>query len=309
MSVLYSLRNLTQQFGEREVLNIGSLDIEAGEIYALLGDNGAGKSTLMRILAFLDSPSGGELIFKGEKAQPGQESRYRPGVVWVPQFPVMFTGSLLHNIEYPMAIKKIPRPERHKKALELLERVKLGHLAKEPAHKLSGGESQRASIARALAAGAEIILFDEPTANVDHRSVGDFIAITRDIWNNGRLSILITTHNANLAATLCPRQIFLSKGRVVPQRILPVGSAWPARLSTSGEGLCLHMPSDAADISFGPRGTLVSLAVFASGTSLSLELAPGYIVNLLLEDEPSQALAGTLTLGSALAIKLEGMTQ
>lgn len=78
------LRGITRSYGNREVLHIDSLDIQPGDIHALLGANGAGKSTLMRILAFLDSPSSGELYFKGEKVFAGQEARHRPGVVWVP---------------------------------------------------------------------------------------------------------------------------------------------------------------------------------------------------------------------------------
>lgn len=307
MSMLYSLKNLTKKFGEREVLSIDSLDISAGEIYSLMGDNGAGKSTLMRILAFLDAPSSGELVFRGNKTEPGQEAQHRKGVVWVPQFPVMFTGSLLYNIEYPMTMQKVPRAECRKKALELLERVKLAHLAKAPAHRLSGGESQRASIARALAAGAQVILFDEPTANVDQRSVGDFSALVREIWQESRLSIIITTHNAELAAALCPKQIFLSGGRLIRQRLLPGGAAWPARLSGSAASPCVHVAHDLTrSVRLdAPSAILIALTALAGGVSLRLELAPGHMTTLLLEDSDSCALAGELTLGSTLAIQVE----
>lgn len=307
MNTLYSLKNLTKKFGERQILNIKSLDIAAGEIYALLGDNGAGKSTLMRILAFLDPPSSGELIFRGHSTKPGQEAQHRKGIVWVPQFPVMFTGSLLYNIEYPMALQKIASADRKKKALELLELVKLAHLAHAPAHKLSGGESQRASIARALSAGAQVILFDEPTANVDQRSMGDFTALVRDIWQEKHLSIIITTHNAELAATLCPKQIFLSEGQVVQQRLLPGGTAWPARLGGSPAAPCVHIGPELAKYLRVPlsEGRLASLAALAGGVSMRLELAPGHMASLLLEDAESCALAGALTLGSRLVIQLE----
>lgn len=310
MNTLYSLKNITKQFGGREVLNIDSLDIAAGEIYALLGDNGAGKSTLMRILAFLDAPTSGELVFRGQKTTSGQEGQHRKGVVWVPQFPVMFTGSLLYNIEYPMILQKVPRPQRRQKALQLLERVNLAHLGKAPAHKLSGGEAQRASIARALSAGAEVILFDEPTANVDSHSVGDFTALVRDIWQESRLSLIITTHNAALAAALCPKQIFLCEGKLVRQRLLPGGTAWPARLSAkeagNGTSAQVHVAREATSaLRQAEKGTLVSLATVAGGVTLLLEPENGHTINLLLEDKDSRALASTLTLGSTLAIQLE----
>lgn len=306
MNTLYSLKNLTQKFGGREVLNIDSLDITAGAIYSLMGDNGAGKSTLMRILAFLDAPTSGELVFRGHKTEPGQEAQHRKGVVWVPQFPVMFTGSLLYNIEYPMRLQKVSHSERRNKALKLLEIVNLAHLAKAPAHKLSGGESQRASIARALSAGAQVILFDEPTANVDHRSMGDFSALVHDIWQESRLSIIITTHNAELAASLCPRQIFLSEGRLIPHRLLPSGTAWPAWLSGSATFPRVHVARDLTNsVRVGAEGNLVSLASLAGGVNMRLELAPGHIANLLLEDNDSCGLAKALTLGSTLAIQVE----
>lgn len=311
MTALYSLRGITRRFGNREVLNIDALDIQPGDTYALLGANGAGKSTLMRILAFLDSPSSGELFFRGEKVPAGQEGLHRPGVVWVPQFPVMFTGSLLYNIEYPMTLKKNPPRERKKRALELLESVNLGHLAKAPAHKLSGGEAQRASIARALAAGVGIILFDEPTANVDQRSQGDFIALVRALREQRGLSICITTHNASMAAALCRRQIFLVEGKLARQHVLPDGSvAWPATLAKTPNGFHLRTTHDAivtlAPGSASPgKGVMRGIADFAAGVTVRLELLPGQMVEFLLEDAASRDMAHTLTLNSSLAINAE----
>ena len=307
MPALYSLRNLTRMFGSREVLNIHSLDIESGVIYALLGANGAGKSTLMRVLAFLDKPTSGELFFRGEKATPGQEAQFRQGVVWVPQFPVMFTGSLLYNVAYPLELKKIPTAERERRAMECLDLVNLTHLAASPAHRLSGGEAQRASIARALAAGAQVILFDEPTANVDEQSQGEFITLARNLWRNKGLSLLVTTHNASLAATLCHKQIFLVKGHLVRQHMLPGGNAaWPATLTPGDNRPLLAVqeqalacaPKDGADI------PLHGIAEHAAGIALRIEAAPGVFVDTLLTDDASQNLAKTLSLGSRLTLRV-----
>ncbi|MDR2892718.1 MAG: ABC transporter ATP-binding protein [Deltaproteobacteria bacterium] len=315
MAALYSLHNLTRRFGEREVLCIDALEIEPGDTYALLGPNGAGKSTLLRLLAFLDAPSSGDLIYKGRKVTPGQLARFRPGVVLVSQFPAMFTGSLLYNIEYPLALKKIPRPERRKTALELLELVKLEQLVNAPAHRLSGGECQRAGIARALAAGAQTLLFDEPTANADQRSVGDFIRLTRDICKRQNLTVLISTHNPELAATICRRQIFLSGGRLADKRLLPGGEAWPGQLrrpeaddaDTAGANI-LHLPVQAVEAFDFSQTNAVSVLVrglnsVAAGTRLTVEITTGRTLDILLEDTESIALAGSLTLGSVLVIK------
>lgn len=310
MALLYSLRGLCRRYGARTVLDIESLDIEEGVIYALLGANGAGKSTLMRILSFLDAPSQGDLFFRGEKVLPGQEARFRKGVVWVPQFPVMFTGSLLYNVEYPMALKGVPGPERKRRAMELLDIVNLTGLALSPAHRLSGGESQRASIARALAAGAEVIHFDEPTANVDQRSLGDFMTLARNLRETQNLSLLVTTHNAALAAELCHRQIFLVDGKPVHQHVLPGGGiAWPAHFNGRGDTPELALGPDAAGL-FAPdsgassTGVLHGLAEMAAGVTLRLDLGSGRSLDALVEGRTCLDLARTLTLGSTVNVRI-----
>lgn len=310
MALLYSLRGLRRRYGERTVLDIGSLDIEEHAIYGLLGANGAGKSTFMRILSFLDTPSEGDLFFRDEKVLPGQEARFRKGVVWVPQFPVMFTGSLLYNVEYPMALKGVPGPERKRNAMELLDIVNLTALAHSPAHRLSGGESQRASIARALAAGAEVIHFDEPTANVDQRSLGDFVTLARRLWETQKLSLLITTHNAAMAAELCHRQIFLMDGKPVRQHMLPGGGiAWPARLTGRRENPKLTLEPDAAGLlalnaGASRMGVLLGLSEMAAGIALRLDIGSGRAMDALVEDQSCLELARTLTLGSAVGIRI-----
>lgn len=219
MDAVYSVRDLRRYFGEREVLNIPSLDLSKEEIYGLLGPNGSGKTTLMRILAFMDTPTEGAIYFRGDKVEPEYAARFRARVVWVPQSPVMFTGSLLYNVEYPMRLKKIHRRERRNRALSLLRDVGLEHLAAAPARRLSGGEAQRGSIARALAAGAEVILFDEPTANVDFRSRSEIIELIQRLHAERNLSIIVTTHDQFLADALCKKRITLFDGRLA-ERLL-----------------------------------------------------------------------------------------
>jgi ABC-type multidrug transport system ATPase subunit len=311
MYPLYSMRNLRRRFGDRLVLDIDSLDIEEKFIYGLLGPNGAGKSTLMRILSFLDTPTEGELVFRGEKVKAGQEARRRKGVVWVTQSPVMFTGSLRYNIEYPMALKGVPPAVRKRRALEFLDIVHLADMERAAAHHLSGGEAQRASIARALAAGAEVIHFDEPTANVDQRSLGDFIILVRNLWATQKLTLLIATHNAELAAELCHRQIFLAEGRTIRQYLLPGGSiAWPARLARRAHGVAAILGRDSAKhfaLDGSPHNTaaLRALAEIAAGVTMRLELRPGLQVDILVQNPACRELALTLTLGRYLDILFE----
>lgn len=317
---LYSLRNLRRRFGDREVLNIPALDLDAGRIYGLLGPNGAGKTTLMRLLAFMDTPSEGSVTFRGREIRPDQAARCRARVVWVPQSPVLFTGTLLYNVEYPMRLKGVKRGPRRAKALELLERVRLPHLAESPAHRLSGGESQRASIARAMAAGAEVLLFDEPTASVDYRSRGEIISLIHELWRECGLSIMVTTHDKSMADELCQEQITLFDG-VVVSRVpmsgsasgLPSGvSAIPARLrpERGGPALVLGDGQDAESADplggFGPDGvsaaTVLGLSESPAGVTLRLSAAPGQSLDLLVHDPDDLPHARRLTLGQAVSV-------
>ncbi|MDR2744614.1 MAG: ABC transporter ATP-binding protein [Desulfovibrio sp.] len=311
MPPLYELRNLRRSFDGREVLYIDRLRVDEGELYALLGANGAGKSTLMRILAFLDSPSGGELFFRGELTRKRQEAFHRRGVVLVPQFPVMFTGSLLYNIEYPMILRNAPAAERRRRAMELLDMVGLADLHKAPARHLSGGEAQRASIARALAAEAKVLFFDEPTANVDQRSTMEIITLIRELWSSHGLSVLITTHNADMAGELCRRQIFLAAGRLVKRHILPGGrTALSARLSLSDAGrTCVLLPSDPLQGTgtAHPAAVVRGLSSVAAGIALRLSLTGGHEADILLKDEESRRLASVLRLGEPLEVRVHGI--
>lgn len=323
MAELYKLNAVVQRFGEREVLNIPALTLESGKIYGLLGPNGAGKTTLMRLLAFMDIPAEGSISFMGKAVQPDQSARYRARVVWVPQSPVMFTGSLLYNIEYPMRLRKVPRQERRKRALELLQSVDLLRLSKAPAHKLSGGEAQRASIARALAAGAEVILFDEPTASVDFRSRGEIIGIIKDLHDSRGLSLIVTTHDADLASELCQEKISLFDGRlsgetafsgkpvsVTTSRTSPAGcnrEPVPAKITLRDGSIQLWFiqPETQSNFEYFPEGTelvVSGLMLEPEGTHLRLRSPSDSFVEVHVASEESAKLAQELTLGSKITI-------
>jgi energy-coupling factor transporter ATP-binding protein EcfA2 len=220
----------------------------------------------------------------------------------------MFTGSLLYNIEYPMALRGVASAARKRKAMELLDIVHLADMARAPAQHLSGGEAQRASIARALAADAEVIHFDEPTANVDQRSLGDFITLVRNLRETQKLSLMIATHNTALAAELCHRHIFLAEGRLVRQHMLPGGGiAWPARLFRLGPGVAAVLGRDAAEHfateNFAQTSAILrGLNEIAAGVTLRLEPASGLPVDILAQSPACRELARTLTLGGRLDI-------
>lgn len=325
MTDLYAVRNLRRCFGEREVLNIPELNLEAGTIYGLLGPNGSGKTTLMRLLSFMDVPTEGEIFYRGEVVTPHMYQQYRARVVWVPQTPVMFSGTLLYNVEYPMRIKGVPKQERREKAMELLTTIGLARLAQAPARRLSGGEAQRGSIARALAAGAEVILFDEPTASVDFRSRGEIIKLIHDLWKERGLSIIVTTHDFDLAAEVCREEITLFDGKIVSRYPLTVSDtggmprAVTARLGgmhRENGRLVVSLERDEFSPDKGTRTaidgkplptqvkmTLVGMVEGATGVALRLRLAPGNDIEILFTGREDMAMAKELTLDCELYLE------
>lgn len=267
---LFELENIVQRFGEREVLSIDSLRMEEGEIYALLGPNGAGKTTLMKILAFLDAPYSGNLYFKGQLVTSPLAAELRSRVVWSPQSPVMFTGTALYNVMYPMRIKGVHKKEAAECAMELLQEVRLEHLAKAQATGLSGGETQRVSAARAMAAGAEVILFDEPTANLDYQARQEMQELIHSLWKKRKISLLITTHDVRLAKELCRNIITLDDGKVSAKAFLPEDMILDAAFNAEAQTL-FHACEELSDrcealvVGLARNGRYVVVTTLCSG--------------------------------------------
>ncbi|MDR0882809.1 MAG: ABC transporter ATP-binding protein [Candidatus Adiutrix sp.] len=293
MSELYALTGLRRVFAGREVLAIPALTIEAGLIYGLLGPNGAGKTTLMKLLAFLETPDEGQIVFRGRRVTPQNMAGFRSQVVWSPQSPVMFTGTLRDNVEYPLKLKKVANPERRRRALELLDLVGLAALAEAPARRLSGGEAQRGSLARALAAGAEVLLLDEPTANVDAQARRGLVNLVASLGRDLHLSIIITTHDTGLDAELCRKKIELRHGHLVAveESLTRLG-----RLRVEGGRYTLAFQECE---SYGSL-SVTALANHQDGVRLKLTTTDRRALEVRLEDPASLEAAGRLTLSDTL---------
>jgi tungstate transport system ATP-binding protein len=214
--MLYKLHNLKKIYGKRTVLDLPHLSVEAGRIVGLLGPNGAGKTTLLEIFAFLSGPTSGDVWFQGKKVEY-ENNRLRDlrrRVVVVQQHPIMFTVPVEKNLEFPLNIRKVPKQRREKVIDELLDLVGMQEFKHSRAHNLSGGETQRIAIARALACSPEVILFDEPTASVDVENQIAIERIVREINQDKGISVIFTTHDMNQAARLADEIVFLFEGRL-----------------------------------------------------------------------------------------------
>ncbi len=214
--MIYNLKNLKKVYDGRLVLDLKELYLEKGKILGLLGPNGAGKTTLLEILAFLSSPSSGEVWFEREKVNfsNGNLIELRRKVVLVQQQPILFTSTVSKNVEFPLRIRKIPREQRDGIVEELLELVGMGGFRYAKAHRLSGGETQRVAMARALACSPEVILLDEPTSNVDVENQVAIEQIIAEINRVKGISVIFTTHNMLQASKLAQATVFLYEGKV-----------------------------------------------------------------------------------------------
>jgi tungstate transport system ATP-binding protein len=215
--ILYELKGLRQVFGRRTVLDIDHLTLPSGSSHVLLGPNGCGKTTLLRILAFLRPPTAGKVLFRGHVIDWSEKTLLplRRQVVLVDQHPIMFTTTVLKNVEYGPKMRGVPAAKRRRIAMECLERVGMKEFAQRPAHLLSGGENQRVAIARALSCSPAVMLFDEPTASVDIENQSVIEAVIRDIRTNQGITVIFSTHKHLEATRLANNKIFMLEGKPV----------------------------------------------------------------------------------------------
>lgn len=213
---LYTLSQVTQRYNQRTVLDIDQLEIEEGRIHALLGPNGAGKTTLLNLLGFLETPTTGKIAFRGQEVETSRKTllSLRRQVVLVDQHPIMFSTTVCNNIEFGLKIRGMEKAERQRVVEEVLETVGLSGYTLAAAHELSGGETQRLALARALALAPRVLLCDEPTASVDIENQGVIAHLLQQINATRGTTIIFTTHDRLQAAALGQHTLVLEGGRL-----------------------------------------------------------------------------------------------
>ncbi len=210
------------QMGEALVCAVNgiSIDIRAGEFVALLGASGSGKSSLLNLVAGLDRPTSGAVIVHGNNLAAlsrDQLAKYRLHTVGMvfQSFNLITSMSLLENVELPMRFAEVDRRERAALARESLERVGLSaRLAHRPME-LSGGEQQRASLARALINRPKLLLADEPTGNLDSRTGTEIMELIRSFNQSLSMTVLMVTHEQALAEKYAGRMLHLADGKLI----------------------------------------------------------------------------------------------
>ena len=225
VEALISARGLIRVFGTGEAgviaVNQVSLDVFPGEILGVTGRSGSGKTTLLNLLSGLDRPTSGQVLFQGRDLANLSETdlvelrRHKIGFVFQ-SFGLIPLLSAQENVELPLHLGGLPWRERRHRALEALELVGLGSRARHRPYELSGGEQQRASIARALVTGAGVVFADEPTGELDSTTASSITTVLRDISEQRGTTVLVATHDPLLAA-VCGRTLELVDGALAGQ--------------------------------------------------------------------------------------------
>ena len=194
--------------------------LDEGEFVAIQGTSGSGKSTLLNLLGGLDRPTSGEVLFDATPLGPltkKQMARYRRDSVGMifQNFNLITTMTAAENVRLALAFGGVRGTERRQRAGELLERVGLAGRTEHRPLELSGGEQQRVAIARALANRPRVLLADEPTGNLDSTRARELLALLREMVANEGLTVLLVTHDHELASSFADRIIMMKDGRVV----------------------------------------------------------------------------------------------
>jgi len=223
MKILYRLHSVRKCYGANVVLAIEDLTIAGNRLYTLIGANGAGKSTLLNILAFLSPPTSGEIFYAGHRVDWDRRStkEYRRKVTLLHQSPYLFGGTVYDNVAFGLKARGIPAEERQAIIENALDTVGLRGFGGRKARDLSGGETQRVAVARALSLKPEVLLLDEPLANIDRETTGVLETVIASLPSQGT-TVVMTTHNPEHPGRLNGEAIFLDGGRVIPRSTYPL---------------------------------------------------------------------------------------
>ena len=220
MNYLLQCKHINKSYREgktqAQVLNDVSFAMSENELVAIVGSSGSGKSTLLHILGGLDQPDNGETLIKGQSLQLASETKLaelrNQNLGFVYQFHhLMADFSALENVMMPLLIGKKNRSEAKARAADMLSAVGLSHRISHRPSALSGGERQRVAIARALVNHPALVLADEPTGNLDHKTTESIFELIQTLNREQNIAFLLVTHDLNLAAKL-PRTLVMQDG-------------------------------------------------------------------------------------------------
>ncbi|MGB8338683.1 MAG: ATP-binding cassette domain-containing protein [Burkholderiales bacterium] len=212
--ILLSVVGLQKSFRDRDVLDLEALAFHAGESYVLTGDNGAGKSTLLRILSGLEKADSGQMRYLSKSIDLNNyPDELRREIMYVHQQPYLFDTTVADNIGYGLKLRGVAKADREEIVREALVWAGITHLGKVPPQKLSGGEKQRAALARAKVLDPKVILFDEPTANLDIDGRRQVIWLLNKMVSD-KNCVVVACHDHEIINLPHMQRLHLSEGKL-----------------------------------------------------------------------------------------------
>lgn len=214
------IKDLYKNFGDLQVLKGISVQVKDSEVVCVIGPSGSGKSTFLRCINLLETPTSGDIWIDGEKITDPEininKIREEAGMVFQ-HFNLFPHKTTLENVSLALIkVRKLPKEEAERRALEILKKVGLEDKAHVYPAALSGGQKQRVAIARALAMHPKVMLFDEPTSALDTEMVGEVLNVMKDLAKMG-MTMIVVTHEIGFAREVSDRVLFIDDGRIVEE--------------------------------------------------------------------------------------------
>jgi len=319
-------RDLVRRYGGRTVVDVPLIGVQRQEVLAVLGPNGAGKSTLFRILGLLEKPDAGQVLWEGGTVRPGDTGAARRiGAVF--QRPYLFDGTVGANVGYGLRVRGVRRAERKNRVRESLDWLGVGNLAEMNVRQISGGEAQRVAIARALVTRPDVLLLDEPTANLDIAVRRQFRQDLERLVRTRTAAAILITHDPSEAFWLADRVVVMEAGQVVQSGTPADIASAPSTTfvaAVSGAELLLDGRVTGVDdglIAVRLAGDVTVLAAgtgppdrFREGARVHVTYRPEDVVLALPEQEGRTSainrfrlrVSGVVPSGSLVRIRLEG---
>ena len=217
---VFEISGLCKSFGKVDVLKGVDMQVQSGEVVAIIGSSGSGKSTFLRCINLLETPTGGQIRYHGKDIMTELDSvyQYRASVGMVfQQFNLYNNLTVLQNCTLPqIKVLKKSKEEAEKNAMYYLEKVGMAPYINAKPRQISGGQKQRVAIARALAMNPEVLLFDEPTSALDPEMVGEVLAVMQDLAQEG-MTMLVVTHEMAFARDVSTRVVYMNDGVICEQ--------------------------------------------------------------------------------------------
>ncbi|MDO4178136.1 MAG: amino acid ABC transporter ATP-binding protein [Phascolarctobacterium sp.] len=215
---MIEVKHLSKKFDNLEVLKDVSLNIEKGQVVTIIGPSGSGKSTLLRCMNLLETPTGGDILFKGKSILKGKikiEDVRKNACMVFQHFNLFANMTVMENMIYaPQVVNKLPKDKAIEKAKVLLERVGLADKADQYPSRLSGGQKQRVAIARALCMEPEVLLLDEPTSALDPEMVKEVLDVIKQLTTTG-ITMVLVTHEMGFAREVSDIIHFMDGGYLI----------------------------------------------------------------------------------------------